>query len=120
MLWRISFRMGCAVHSTTRPGRQVWCRTPAAHCSVRAYAHPPIPTVYHELYSAPQLGPRHRFPMQVFGNIYLRLLQQGVIAPAQVHRPGHLPTDAELAIVHAPEYLQAFSSLQLDQERVRR
>lgn len=120
MLWRISCRMGSAFRPTTSPGRQGWCSTPATRASVRAYAHPPVPTVYHELYSAPQLVPGHRFPMKVFGNIYMRLLQQGIIGPKQVHRPEHLPTDTELALVHAPEYLQAFSSLQLDHERVRR
>lgn len=43
-----------------------------------------MPVVYHPLYSAPQLAPGHRFPMQVFGRIYERLLQQKVITDAQV------------------------------------
>jgi hypothetical protein len=37
-----------------------------------------------------------------------------------VHVPQRLPTDAELSLVHCPDYLQAFSSLTLDDQRVRR
>lgn len=49
-------------------------------------AGPPalLPVVYHPLYSAPQLASGHRFPMQVFGRIYDRLLQQQLIQPSQV------------------------------------
>lgn len=43
-----------------------------------------LPVVYHPLYSAPQLAPGHRFPMQVFGRIYERLLQQDIVTPSQV------------------------------------
>jgi hypothetical protein len=39
---------------------------------------------------------------------------------AQVHTPPRLPTDAELALVHCPDYLAAFSSCTLDDQRVRR
>lgn len=40
--------------------------------------------------------------------------------PVQVHVPPCLPTDAELALVHCPDYLAAFSSCTLDEQRVRR
>lgn len=42
------------------------------------------PLVHHELYSAPQLGPGHRFPMQVFETIFQRLLREGTVDPRQV------------------------------------
>lgn len=57
---------------------------------------------------------------QVFRRIYERLLQQGIIQPTQVHTPSSLPTDQDLALVHCPEYLAAFSSCTLDNQRVRR
>jgi acetoin utilization deacetylase AcuC-like enzyme len=58
--------------------------------------------------------------MQVFGVIYDRLLRQGVVLESHVHVPPKLPSDSELALVHTPEYLEAFSTLQLDKDRVRR
>lgn len=64
--------------------------------------------------------PTPRFPMQVFGVIHDRLLQQGIITPSQLHSPPALPSDAELALVHTPEYLAAFSGLTLDEARARR
>jgi hypothetical protein len=39
----------------------------AAAYSVARGAPPPLPVVYHPLYSAPQLAPGHRFPMQAGG-----------------------------------------------------
>ena len=42
------------------------------------------PVVHHPLYSAPQLGPRHRFPMQVFQRIHDQLLAKGTVDPRQV------------------------------------
>lgn len=38
----------------------------------------------------------------------------------QVHTPPELPSDEQLALVHDPEYLRAFSSCSLDEARVRR
>ncbi|WIA40703.1 hypothetical protein OEZ86_004398 [Tetradesmus obliquus] len=58
--------------------------------------------------------------MQVFRVIHERLLAQRLILPSQVHVPPSLPTDEELALVHCPEYLAAFSSCTLDDQRVRR
>jgi acetoin utilization deacetylase AcuC-like enzyme len=83
-------------------------------------APPPVPVVYHPLYSAPRLAPGHQFPMQVFERIYARLLRTGMILPEQVHTPQALPTDAQLSAVHCPEYLAAFSGCRLDAARVRR
>jgi hypothetical protein len=58
------------------------CR--AFSSSSSSSAVPPLPVVYHPLFSAPQLAPGHRFPMQVFRVIYERLLSQGIIVPSQV------------------------------------
>eukprot|EP00879_Flechtneria_rotunda_P018304 GHRR01019201.1.p1 GENE.GHRR01019201.1~~GHRR01019201.1.p1 ORF type:complete len:343 (+),score=113.12 GHRR01019201.1:374-1402(+) len=85
-----------------------------------AAAIPPVPVVHHPLYSAPHLAPNHRFPMQVFGTIYKQLLQQGIISSSQVYHPQSIPTDTELALVHSPSYLAAFSSGRLDEQRVQR
>eukprot|EP00878_Enallax_costatus_P026794 GHUV01028793.1.p1 GENE.GHUV01028793.1~~GHUV01028793.1.p1 ORF type:complete len:274 (+),score=37.05 GHUV01028793.1:447-1268(+) len=103
----------------------IWRRSAAQQQLVQAYSNsststPPMPVVYHPLYSAPQLAPGHRFPMQVFRCIYERLLQQNIIQPTQVRMPEHLPSDRDLSLVHCPEYLAAFSSCSLDEQRVRR
>lgn len=58
--------------------------------------------------------------MQVFSRVYERLLQQQIIQPSQVHTPPALPTDEQLALVNCTQYLAAFSSLTLDDQRVRR
>jgi hypothetical protein len=72
-----------------------------------------MPVVYHPLYSAPQLAAGHRFPMQVFGRIHDRLLQQGIIQPSQVGacqlilqqcRPC---SDHCCSILHSPDVIQA-------------
>ena len=55
-----------------------------AGATAAAAAAAEMPVVYHPLYSAPQLAAGHRFPMQVFGRIYDRLLQQGIIQSSQV------------------------------------
>lgn len=196
--WRMAGRRGSRAAGTAGgPG------IAAAALSTRG-APPPVPIVYHPLYSAPQLAPRHQFPMQVgargapmragghgahaslgcthallrgqlrggnaalprmhkpkggpgercllmsplaspshcppppglptptephtrvqpdaqvFGSIHARLLRTGMIAPTQVHVPPRLPSDKELALVHCPEYLAAFSGCRLDDARVRR
>ncbi|KAF6255252.1 hypothetical protein COO60DRAFT_234250 [Scenedesmus sp. NREL 46B-D3] len=104
-----------AATAAPRPQR---CRTFISSSSSSAI--PPLPVVYHPLFSAPQLARGHRFPMQVFRVIYERLLSQGIIHPSQVHAPRSPPSDQELALVHCPEYLAAFSGLTLDDQRVRR
>lgn len=43
-----------------------------------------VPVVHHALYSAPQLPPRHRFPMPVFQIIHDTLIEDGVVDPRQV------------------------------------
>ncbi|KAI8476146.1 MAG: hypothetical protein J3K34DRAFT_402225 [Monoraphidium minutum] len=106
--------------SMRRAFRHALRRGAAARAFATRGAPPPMPVVYHPLYSAPQLAPGHQFPMQVFGRIYQRLLREGTILEEQVHTPPSLPTDAELAIVHCPEYLAAFSSCSLDAPRLRR
>jgi len=40
--------------------------------------------VHHSLHSAPQLPPRHRFPMPVFQVIHDALIADGVVHPRQV------------------------------------
>lgn len=79
-----------------------------------------LPVVYSEDYSAPQLAPGHRFPMQVFRRIYTRLLELQLITQNQVHRPPDLPTEAQLELVHSQEYLHAFLHGHLDEQRIRR
>ncbi|GFH10194.1 hist_deacetyl domain-containing protein [Haematococcus lacustris] len=69
-----------------------------------------LPVVYSEDYSAPQLAPGHRFPMQVFRRIHTRLLELQLITPNQ----------AQLELVHSQEYLHAFLHGRLDEQRMRR
>lgn len=82
-----------------------------------------LPIVHHPLFSAPQLPPGHRFPMQVFRRIHDRLLASKIAVPEQIVRPdgdGALPTDEDLSLVHSREYLSALSSGTLDPQRARR
>ncbi|GBF94126.1 histone deacetylase [Raphidocelis subcapitata] len=95
-------------------------RAPAAAAFSTRGAPPPMPVVHHPLYSAPRLAPGHQFPMQVFDAIHARLLRLGMVLPSQVAVPQRLPSDAELAVVHDPEYVAAFSSCSLDDARIRR
>lgn len=103
-----------AWRARAEPRRRARC---SSHAGGAAHL---LPIVHHPLHSAPQLPPGHRFPMQVFERIHTRLLASGVVRPAQVHVPERLPTDEELALVHCPDYLAAFSSCSLDAARVRR
>jgi hypothetical protein len=91
--------------------------------SVTMTAHPQtpkgLPIVYHPAYSAPQLGPGHRFPMQVFKEIYETLLKDGLVRPEQVVTP-RLPTKQMLLLAHDRSYLDDFLNGRLDAQRLRR
>ncbi len=56
---------------------------------------------------------------QVFRHIYERLLSSNTASLEQFHRPAALPTDADMAIVHDPAYLAAFSNASLDDAQAR-
>jgi len=59
--------------------------------------------------------------MAVFERIYDRLLNHHrLIEPGQVYVPDMVPTDQVLSLVHDKQYLEAFSSGQLDEARTRR
>jgi acetoin utilization deacetylase AcuC-like enzyme len=71
-------------------------------------------------YSAPQLGEKHTFPMQVFHRIHDRLLQRRVVAAQQLEQPTHMPSRAQLLAVHDANYVEAFLTGTLSQVSVRR
>lgn len=50
-----------------------------------------VPVVHHPLYSAPQLRPGHRFPMQIFQTIHDTLISDNVIDARQVRSFQALP-----------------------------
>jgi acetoin utilization deacetylase AcuC-like enzyme len=77
-----------------------------------------LPIAYHPDYTAP-LPPGHRFPMLKFRMLYELLLKDGVIHPAQVHKP-ELPSQASLELVHTPEYVQDYYQGMLDAKAQRR
>eukprot|EP00193_Tetraselmis_chui_P022885 CAMPEP_0177775564 /NCGR_PEP_ID=MMETSP0491_2-20121128/14194_1 /TAXON_ID=63592 /ORGANISM="Tetraselmis chuii, Strain PLY429" /LENGTH=194 /DNA_ID=CAMNT_0019294191 /DNA_START=899 /DNA_END=1480 /DNA_ORIENTATION=+ len=79
-----------------------------------------LPVVYHPEYSAPQLGEKHTFPMQVFRRIHDRLLQRRVVAAQQLEQPTHMPSRAQLLAVHDANYVEAFLTGTLSQASVRR
>lgn len=76
-----------------------------------------LPVVFHELYSAPALRPGHRFPMQVFQEVYNMLLGQHMITESQVHRPHAIVDTNILKIAHDGEYVDRFLSGDLDSHR---
>ena len=80
-----------------------------------------LPVVYHPSYSAPRLGPHHRFPMPGFERIYDRLLNHHhLIEPGQVHIPTAAPVDDLLCMVHDRRYLDSFTNGRLDEAQTRR
>ncbi|GMH42386.1 hypothetical protein BSKO_10305 [Bryopsis sp. KO-2023] len=79
-----------------------------------------LPVVYHPLYSAPQLKPGHRFPMDKFRTIYDILLKQGTVQEHQVVQPPSIASDEQILQVHTKEYVESFSNCTLDDKQVRR
>ena len=81
---------------------------------------PPVPTVYHPLYSAPVMPPGHRFPMAVFRCIHDRLLRTGVVLPSQIHVPPQLVDMDTVKRAHCPQYVDNFCANKLDAAALRR
>lgn len=77
-----------------------------------------LPLVYHPDYVTP-LPEGHRFPMPKFGVLRDLLITDGVAVADQFHEPVKA-TRAQLELVHAPEYVEAFISGRLDKDAVRR
>jgi acetoin utilization deacetylase AcuC-like enzyme len=78
----------------------------------------PLPIVHHPAYVAP-MPAGHRFPMGKFGALMAHLLAQRVVAPAQVQAPELAPPEW-LTLAHAPAYVDAVLSQNLDAAAVRR
>jgi acetoin utilization deacetylase AcuC-like enzyme len=78
----------------------------------------PLPIVHHPAYVAP-MPAGHRFPMGKFGRLMAHLLEQRIVAPAQVHVPELAPPEW-LTLAHAPAYVDAVLSQSLDAAAVRR
>ncbi|HET6521850.1 MAG TPA: histone deacetylase [Geminicoccaceae bacterium] len=78
----------------------------------------PLPVVHHPDYVAP-MPAGHRFPMGKFGRVMAVLLEDGVVAPAQVVRPEPAPR-AWLELAHTPDYVAGVTGQRLDAEAVRR
>lgn len=77
-----------------------------------------LPVVFHPDYTVP-LPPGHRFPMGKFGRIRDVLLQDCVIAPADLVEP--VPASREwLALAHDETYVDAVLALALDRRAQRR
>ena len=77
-----------------------------------------LPIVHHPAYVAP-MPPGHRFPMGKFGRLMTLLLADGVVTPAQVHRPEPAPP-AWLELAHAPDYVARVLEQRLEIAAVRR
>ncbi len=77
-----------------------------------------LPVIFHPDYVAP-LPPGHRFPMPKFKLLCDRLLQDGVITPAQIYQPGE-PPPQWLELVHQPDYVRAYREGNLDAKAQRR
>jgi acetoin utilization deacetylase AcuC-like enzyme len=77
-----------------------------------------LPVVHHPAYVAP-MPPGHRFPMAKFGRLMAYLLEERVVAPAQVHVPELAPA-AWLRLAHAGDYVGAVLTQGLEAAAVRR
>ena len=73
---------------------------------------------YHPDYFV-QLPPRHPFPMAKYPLVYQRLLDEGVLDARDVLVPDEASSD-DLALVHAPGYLQKLASGSLEAAEIRR
>ena len=77
-----------------------------------------LPIVHHPAYVAP-MPAGHRFPMGKFGRLMSHLLEQRIVAPAQVQVPELAPPEW-LALAHAPDYVDAVLGQALGDAAVRR
>ena len=73
---------------------------------------------YHTDYFVP-LPPRHPFPMGKYPLVFRRLLGEGVLQVQDALVPGEASA-GDLALVHAPGYLQKLASGALDAAEIRR
>ncbi len=78
----------------------------------------PLPVVHHPAYVAP-MPTGHRFPMAKFGRLMALLLEDRVVAPAQIRVPEPAPV-ASLELAHARAYVDAVLNQTLDAAAVRR
>lgn len=77
-----------------------------------------LPIVHHPAY-APAIPSGHRFPMDKFRRVMKRLLDDGIVTPAQVRHPESAPR-RWLERVHDPNYVEAILTQTLDPTRARR
>jgi acetoin utilization deacetylase AcuC-like enzyme len=77
-----------------------------------------LPIVYHPDYVAP-LPEQHRFPMPKFKLLHDRLLADDVTTRDRVFQPERLTPD-QIALVHTPDYIQAYCTGTLDLKAQRR
>lgn len=76
-----------------------------------------LPIVHHPDYVV-AMPPGHRFPMGKYGRLMAHLLEDHVVAPAQVHRPEPAPI-VWLEQAHTPAYVAAALGQTLDPAAVR-
>ena len=85
---------------------------------------PSVPIVYHPAYSAPRLrapgGRPHRFPMQVFGQIFKQLAAERIALEDNTFVPADLPSREVLVLAHAPHYIDGLLDRCLPPDIVRR
>lgn len=77
-----------------------------------------LPIIYHPDYVVP-LPEGHRFPMPKFGQLYQRLLSDGVATPAQFHTPKRPPI-SWIELVHTPDYVKSYCEGTLEPKAQRR
>ena len=77
-----------------------------------------LPIVHHPAY-APPLPPDHRFPMDKFRRVMRRLLDDGIVEPAEVYLPELAPRQW-LERVHEAAYVEAILTQKVDPKIVRR
>ena len=77
-----------------------------------------LPIVHHPDYAAP-MPAGHRFPMDKFHRVMRRLLDDGVVTPAQIQYPEPAPR-RWLERVHDPAYVEAILTQTLDPKVARR
>jgi acetoin utilization deacetylase AcuC-like enzyme len=78
-----------------------------------------LPLVHHPEYDADSVGDDHAFPMRKYTALARQLMLDGLVAPGGFHIPEPV-TRAELIRAHAPDYVDAVLTCQVDRHRSKR
>lgn len=75
--------------------------------------------IYYSDHYTVDLPEGHRFPMEKYKMLRMKLLEEGILEPYQLHEPT-LPTKEELMLAHTKEYVESFTNGTIDKKIIRK